>query len=247
LFLRLWVVFVAVFFSLSDSKLIPYVLPALPALALLIGSQPASVLRGEVCRAAILMLIAAVALAVAAVSLPDWLSPSDRRPYFLALARPAWQIAAVLAVSGGFVLASRRREATLGAVVLGAGGSLATVLLMRAAAAVAPIYSGVGLAAAIPPMQRELPIYSVATYDQTLPFYLRRTVSLVAYRGELDYGLRHASAGEARDLQGFLAHWANTPQAFAVMEKPMFDELQAQGVAMREVSRDAHRVLVARP
>ena len=35
LFLRFWVLFVLVFFSVSDSKLIPYILPAVPALALL--------------------------------------------------------------------------------------------------------------------------------------------------------------------------------------------------------------------
>src|SRR5208283_2182159 len=43
LFLWIWVVFVLAFFSLSDSKLIPYVLPAMPALALLIGGSPLSV------------------------------------------------------------------------------------------------------------------------------------------------------------------------------------------------------------
>jgi hypothetical protein len=31
------------------------------------------------------------------------------------------------------------------------------------------------------------------------------------------------------------------------MEQPMFDDLRARGVAMREVTRDAHRILVARP
>ncbi len=45
LFLWLWMVFVGVFFSLSDSKLIPYLLPAMPALALLIAASPVAVLR----------------------------------------------------------------------------------------------------------------------------------------------------------------------------------------------------------
>jgi 4-amino-4-deoxy-L-arabinose transferase-like glycosyltransferase len=37
LFLWIWVIFICVFFSLSDSKLMPYILPAIPALALLIA------------------------------------------------------------------------------------------------------------------------------------------------------------------------------------------------------------------
>ena len=34
--------------------------------------------------------------------------------------------------------------------------------------------------------------------------------------------------------------------AYAVMEKPMYEDLKNQGVPMREVGRDAIRVLVAR-
>ena len=60
-------------------------------------------------------------------------------------------------VSGAFVLAQRARDATRAAVFLGAGWCLAWLLLIRAAAVVAPIYSGVDLAAAFPPTQRDVP------------------------------------------------------------------------------------------
>jgi hypothetical protein len=36
------------------------------------------------------------------------------------------------------------------------------------------------------------------------------------------------------------------PEGFAVMEKSMFDDLEGEGVPMREVARDVRRVLVAR-
>jgi hypothetical protein len=81
---------------------------------------------------------------------------------------------------------------------------------------------------------------------------LRRTVTLVAYRGELDYGLRHASAAILGGGAGFasvaqfLVHWSRAGEAFAVMDTEMFDELTARGMQMRILSRDAHRVLVAR-
>ena len=42
LFLIIWAVFVLMFFSASDSKLIPYILPMFPAVALLIGESLAS-------------------------------------------------------------------------------------------------------------------------------------------------------------------------------------------------------------
>jgi hypothetical protein len=44
----------------------------------------------------------------------------------------------------------------------------------------------------------------------------------------------------------FAARWTQESNAFAVMEKPMFEELKRRQVPMREVARDAGRVLAAR-
>jgi hypothetical protein len=114
---------------------------------------------------------------------------------------------------------------------------------MRGAAAVAPIYAGVPLTRAVVPA--DATVYSVGTYDQTLPFYWRRTVQLVAYRGELDYGLRREPRAEI-SLPQFLERWSAEPGSFAVMERTMFDTLKSQGIPMREIARNATRVLVAR-
>ena len=246
LFLWLWVAFVCVFFSLSDSKLIPYVLPALPALALLIAALPPAAQHRELSVAVLLTLLAAGVLAVAGVYWRRIIPPSERSPYFWLLAQPLLEVAAILAVSAAFVWVNRGRETPRGWVFIGAGWCLAVLSLMRAAALVAPAYSGAGLAAALDAADRAHPLYSVATYDQTLPFYLRRTVTLVAYRGELDYGLRHAPGAEIAGIDEFLAVWSADRPAFAVMEWSMFDTLKDRGVPMRELARDLHRVLVAR-
>jgi hypothetical protein len=120
------------------------------------------------------------------------------------------------------------------------------LLLIRAAALVAPIYSGVDLAAALPAADRDAPFYSVGTYDQTLTFYLRRTVTLVRYRGELDYGLRKRPAAEIADEAEFVRLWSAQPRAFAVMEKSMVGELKSRGMPMRVVAENVAHVLVAR-
>jgi hypothetical protein len=111
---------------------------------------------------------------------------------------------------------------------------------------VAPIYSGVNLAAGIPAAERGAPVYSVATYDQSLTFYLQRPVTVVRYRGELDYGLRRAPDAGIADEEEFLRRWSLQSQAFAVMEKSMFDELKRRRVPMRLVVEDVNRVLAAR-
>jgi 4-amino-4-deoxy-L-arabinose transferase-like glycosyltransferase len=246
LFLWIWIAFVCVFFSLSDSKLIPYILPAMPALALLIAATPADTLRRDVLFTALFTLLAGAALAAASIYGSRLLVSTDRNHYFLMLAKPLVQISALLAVSGTFVLFQRRRHLTRAAVFLGVGWCLAGLLLMRAAAVVAPVYSGVVLARALGAIPRDEPLYSVGTYDQTLPFYSQRTLTLVAYRGELDFGLRHDPQLEIPNVADFIGQWQNVPQGYAVMETTMFDDLKIRGVPMREVARDVHRVLVAR-
>lgn len=246
LFLWIWVVFVGVFFSLSDSKLMPYILPLLPALALLISTLPAGQLRRDYMITAILTLVAGLGLGWASLHWPSAVAASDRSVYFLPLAKSVGQMGLLLAVSGAFVLLRSRRDATHAAVFLGAGWCLAWLTLIRAAAVVAPIYSGVNLAAALPLAERSAPIYSVATYDQSLTFYLRRAVTLVAYRGELDYGLRRTPGAEITDVEEFLRLWSSQTQAYAVMEKSMFDRLKSRAVPMRLVAADVNRVLVAR-
>lgn len=245
-FLWVWVVFVLAFFSFSDSKLIPYVLPALPALALSIGALPPATVRRDGHAAAWLALLLGAALAAAALRLPQLVPASERSAYFLALEQPLLRIAALVALSALFVLLRRERDGAGNAVFLGTGWCLGVLLLMRAAAAVAPIYSGERLAAALPAGSVGAPVYSVGTYDQTLPFYWQRTVILAAYRGELDFGLRHRQGGEIATLDELLPAWSAAGEAFAVMEVEMFDRLKQRGVPMRELGRDTRRVLVAR-
>jgi 4-amino-4-deoxy-L-arabinose transferase-like glycosyltransferase len=246
LFLWIWVVFIGVFFSLSDSKLIPYILPLMPALALLIAALPAPALERDFLFTAILTLIAGVGLGSASLSWASVIASSDRSAYFLPLAKPLGQVALLLSVSGAFVLVQRARGATRAGVFLGVGWCLAWLLLIRAAALVSPLYSGVALAAALTGQDRGAPIYSVGTYDQSLTFYSRRTVTLVGYRGELDYGLRKAPGAEIADAAEFLRRWSSPTQAFAVMERTMFNDLKGRGVPMRLVAENAKRVLVAR-
>ncbi len=274
LFLWIWIVFIGVFFSLSDSKLMPYILPAMPALAWSIAAFPAPSLERDFQFTAMLTLLAGIGLGIASLNWPRVVASSDRSAYFLPLAKPVGQVALLLAASGAFVLVRRAPEAaraatpavtematravmeagtravmepgTRAGVFLGVGWSLSWLLLIRAAALVAPIYSGVDLASAIPAADRDAPLYSVATYDQTLPFYLRRTVTLVAYRGELDFGLQHAPGAEIADVADFVRQWSAQSRAFAVMEKTMFETLASRGVPMRLVAQNVTRVLVAR-
>ncbi|HLW23005.1 MAG TPA: glycosyltransferase family 39 protein [Steroidobacteraceae bacterium] len=244
-FLWLWVLFVAVFFSFSDSKLIPYLLPALPPLALLIGALPEERLRTDLTRTALLMLGAAVLCALLGLFGPSHLAPSERNACFAALGPALLRIAPLLGVTALYALTQRRRGPLRAALFLAAGWCLAALWLGQAASAVAPIYSGIGIVRALPSVPPGVPVYSVATYDQTLPFYWNRTVALVQYRGELDYGLKR-DPGAMMALAEFEIRWQAAPSAYAVMDRGTFESLGLQGLPMRELTHTVRRVLVAR-
>ena len=250
LFLWIWVVFVGVFFSLSDSKLMPYILPAMPPLAILIAALPAATLKRDFLITAALTAIAGLALLFASFNWPALVASSDRSAYLLPLAKPVREIAALLIVTGAFVLVLRARDpardATRAGMFLGAGWCLAWLLIVRGAALMAPIYSGIDLAAVFPPGERDAPLYSVGTYDQSLPFYLRRTVTLVKFRGELDYGLNRAPNLGVADIDEFISLWSAQTQAYAVMDIGTFKNLTERGVPMRNLGQNVQRVLVAR-
>jgi 4-amino-4-deoxy-L-arabinose transferase-like glycosyltransferase len=245
LFLWLWVVFILLFFSISNSKLMPYILPALPALALLMARLPVQRAERDLKWTAMLTVVAGLAIGWAAFDWPHVLSHSARAQYFLPLAPALKETAAILTLTGALA-ALQRSDTTRTTVFLGVGWCLAWLLVVRAAAWVAPIYSGVGLAAALPAAARNEPIYSIGDYDQSLTFYLRRPVTLVRFRGELDYGLQKSGIPVLSSLEEFVARWSAQANAYAVMRKGTFDELTSRGVPMRIVAENAVKVLVAR-
>jgi 4-amino-4-deoxy-L-arabinose transferase-like glycosyltransferase len=245
-FLWLWVVFTCVFFSISDSKLVPYILPCMPALALLLSMTSEQTLRRDCIITVALTLLFALVLAVAWLRWPQLIASSHRQEYFLPLANSLGVMAALLGLSGLFVVARRPFELPQALLVLGVGWCLSWLLLMRAAAFVAPIYSGLDLARSLPDSARDAPLFSVGTYDQTLPFYLQRQVTLVHFRGELDYGLNKQPEAAIPQLSDFIAQWEASAEAYAIMEKTMFDELKRQNVPIRQLARSADRVMAAR-
>jgi 4-amino-4-deoxy-L-arabinose transferase-like glycosyltransferase len=245
LFLWIWVIFICLFFSISDSKLMPYILPAMPAVAVLIAAIPSPTLKRDLLITGILTTAGALALGAASFELPRLIPASGNRPYFLLLAKPVREAAALLLLSGVFVWVQGARDATHAGVVLGVGWCLAVLVLMRSATLIAPIYSGIDLAAALPAADRDAPLYSIRTYDQSVAFYLQRTVMLVGYRGELDYGLGKAPDREITEDE-FLTTWNSPSQAYAVMDQRTFSTFKERGIPMRTVGQTVGRVLVAR-
>ena len=244
--LWIWCVFVLVFFSLSSSKLAPYILPMFPPLVLLaVSGQSLRSARGLQLSVAILVLFALVLLAA---SLAPTLASKD--PTVMQIihdVRPAvlLYVVATLATAG-FAWRAIARQRFDHAVLGIAAASFLGLALLFGTVGHEPLRSGRTLAEHIPAeLAAHAPIFSVQTYDQTLPFYLRRAMILADTRGELDYGLRHAPEA-GLDMPGFEKRWLESPQAVAIMPLRSCSELSARGLPMRVLGQDERRIAVSR-
>ncbi|MFA9216718.1 MAG: hypothetical protein ACEQSK_06395, partial [Sphingomonadaceae bacterium] len=92
-------------------------------------------------------------------------------------------------------------------------------------------------------------IYSVGTYEQSLTFYLRRTVILVDYWDEFTFGLRQQPELSIPTFDGFVVQWNEQTQrgvkAVAIMDNEDYAKFKASGLPMRVIAEDTRRVVVA--
>lgn len=247
--LWVWAVFVVVFFSVSDSKLVTYILPAVPALALLCSRRDARS-DGRLLNVAVaLSSLAAIAIAVyalhggaasAAAPLADSIAAAFHTP-LLAMAG----ILAIACAIATQALLRRRFASALAALCL--GWFVANALLLAGGSPGDRFFSSRGLARVV--LQRadaHDPIFSIGCYDQTLTFYLRRPVTLVAYRGELDLGLTQEPQLGIDTLAQFSSRWRSLNQGYAVMHASTFAALAASGLPLQEITRTPTMVLISR-
>lgn len=241
-FLWVWSVVVFVFFSLSDSKLIPYILPLFPALALLMASADKEQLQRDLRATSSGVIATGFVLLLGAAILPQLLHDPVRAPYFVELRLPLFAMGLVM-LAGGWIARGRGEPAA----PIGVTAYLCVVILLASSRLVAPLYSGASLAAqishAIMPGTR---IYAVRTYDQTLPFYLGRTMTLVDTRGELDFGLTLEPQKSLASLEDFVVRWRRELDALAVLEPDTYALLQRQALPMVVRARTPERLIVSR-
>lgn len=253
--LAAWCVFVMVFFSASDSKLIPYILPVIPALALLCAGRRDGDSRGSLLAGAFLSLAAALAMLVYASG--GWNRVESME--LLMRIRPMLMGTGVVLGAGALagaacaLKARPRAEAAAfaGLTALCGAWFLGSAGILVAANGAQALYSAKDVAlelrrASAPAGLAGVPVFAVQAYQQSLPFYLRRTVTLVDYRDEFDLGLTQNPHDGIATLQQFGRVWQELGAGFAVMRPGTRDRLSGLGVPMREVAQFPERVIVSR-
>lgn len=246
-----WCVFILLFFSASQSKLMPYILPMIPAVALLIGRTLDEIGMPAMQRhfqfTAVLLLTVAIALPFAR-NLPAvaaMLGTTVRAEYYGVLTL-AVATAALLGLGASGLL--RRKAMLSGSFVMAIAGLALAQIASAGQQVLTAERSTADIAAAVRPgLRARTNIYCVEDYEQTLTFYLRRPCTLVAYRGELDFGLRQEPWRGIDTVAEFTARWRQDKDAVAIMQPPTYERLAREGLPMRLIYRGFSKVAVGKP
>ncbi len=262
-FALVWAGFVFAFFSVSGSKLPSYILPMFPPLALVIGWLLLRLDRGLLFRLILPLAAAGVAMALLAwLAYPRLAAPfaDDRQPVEALLRFGIYvQLGLTAAAAGGVIaLAALRRpggRARFVAIAALALSTLATTqlvvagldsfrttrsaydILQQAAASV-----GDGPALDSP----AVPFYQLRMYDQTVPFYLRRTTTVVEFEDELGLGITAEPWRAIPSVAAWAPVWEALTAGYAILPPNDLPALAALGVPFHVLARDTRRVIVSR-
>jgi 4-amino-4-deoxy-L-arabinose transferase-like glycosyltransferase len=251
-FLLLWAALPFAFFSLSDSKLIPYILPVLPPLALLLGS---SIARAWARAAAPARAALRLGLALGVLFAAFWLALPRLNPGSASIAAAVKQFdGAYFVLAGAWLVAgvapwvaARRGYGRLAWLALGAGAAL---LVLSLDLGLSHLDAGRSVKVPALALKRHLApgdeVVAFREYFQDLPVYLERRVTVVDWKGELEFGARveDTSAWMIDDAE-FRRRWAGPRTVYLMASHANYKALRAGPPGpMCQVDSDA-RVVIA--
>lgn len=248
-----WIVFITLFFTKSNSKLPGYILPVFPAVALLIGHYlDVGTRRSRIVTAALAALFGVALLITVPFMEKIAKHPGEAAMY---AAYQPWVLAAgiVLLIGGCLALLyARQMLRDLFVVALAVAGFGATELMLVGFEPIARARAGTAMLPALKAagaMDPRVKVFSIDHYEQSITFYLGRTVTLVAYLDEFEFGQQQQPELAIPTLPPFIALWRSDATAgvrdIAITYPDMVAKLQRQGVPLRVIAADSRRVVIA--
>lgn len=247
--LLIWTVFIFFFFSISGSKLPSYILPIFPSIALLIALQLEKLPTKSLQVTAILLALLGLVAVFLVHKLPTATTDTYAMPLYKA-AMPWSYVAALVALIGGGLalwLAKRNQQWTI--VTLAVAGFLAGQAAFLATSQWGDYSAGIKHVAAIQAeLTPETTIYTVGKYEQSLPFYLQRTLVMVEHADELEFGLGIQPELWIPKREDFVQQWrdksAKGQVAIAILRPELYPEFVQQQLPMRIIGQDPKRIIV---
>ncbi len=250
-FLVIWTVFIILFFSKSQSKLIPYILPVFPACAVLIGRYLSAVWDGRTAwsRPGIIGFgVTVLLLGIAVLMIPTPKNQPDLAAYM-----PILRLTAGIPLLLGSVsifLALKRGSARMAFGCI----ALTLVALLTAIGFGGGTFnkaSSIEFANLLKPvLKADDRVYSVGFYSQDLPVYLNRLISVVDYEGELAFGIQsepEVSGPRFLSKESFAEQWKQPGDAYALVRLSAFKKwLTPMGLDYEIMDKSARFVLIKR-
>lgn len=245
-FALIYSVFLLLFFSKSGSKLPGYILPMFPVLALVIGSY----LRAAEPKRLSWLVLPVFPLALWG-AYAAWIAPAARKDEFsrhLYADMSVWVVAAALAIAiaaiASFGLLRSQRKWP-GVLVLSIGTIIGIELIERGYEQISPLQSGFALSESVKQhLKTETRLYSVGNYEQSLPFYLKRTLTLVDYVDEFDMGQKSEPQKWIAKTSDFPAAWNAPGPAIAIIPPRDVDKMRALGIDFEVIHMDPRRAAI---
>lgn len=245
LFLLLWAALIFLFFSASSSKLVPYILPVVPALSILIGVVISSVIDGEPSpclvpakiAGGIFFILGTAAIIYPLVTRHPWVHEMD-----------GLLLGAIAAIIGASALVGVRKRSSVlifGSLVM-TTYALTLVAPQQILPDVAKRKSVKRLATIVKEQAGPDALVVGYGYDQGLPFYAARRVIVVGGPGELEFGskLGDQSAWFLTPSQ-FKDEWDGLYPVYAILHQTDLNALQKMATTpVTELGREGKNILI---
>lgn len=228
-----------VFFSLSESKLAPYILPLFPPLAAVVGvhvADSATFLRTIARVIGVLMPILAVGFFVY----------SQKHFGYIPTAAVPWVASAAVAGVYGVIATWKRGAWIPGAAWAMAASAILGWQCLLSAYSELPEKSAAKLVMTVKSqITARTELFSVGQYRETLSPYLGRTLTLVEFEGELEFGLTEEPQKKV-SAAAFLARWASSKDAVVFIPPALLEGWQSRGLQGRVIGGDNQTLVVSR-
>lgn len=228
IFLFIWIIAIYVFYTFSNSKLIPYILPIFPPLAMLMGNYFATNLQRnkswQIDLGFYTLLVINLILGIGAITATFILNFNEQ-----AFTKQSLYLVAIIMIINALItiMAYRRRGFILGFITI----VIATSILWLYVSPTITTINRQSIKPLITVIQQKLKpedeVICYGAYYQDAPFYLQRTLTLVNYLGELEFGTKHQDTKSwIIDQKTFLERWQSNQTIYVIAREDYYPTLQ---------------------
>jgi 4-amino-4-deoxy-L-arabinose transferase-like glycosyltransferase len=245
LFLLIWAAVIFIFFSLSQSKLIPYILPTVPPLSLLIGNYLAQSPRAKGFQRGLLFLLPLTIL----ISIAVWIAL-----HFFTASNPSlmktemWGMFIISIIGACLAYWIYHWRGTIAACATIAMTNALILLILMAVIPLIDMGSIVPLTNILQPRLKPTDeVVSYHNYYQDMPLYLQRRVTIVDWQNELTFGMEHQDTKQWMiDDATFWQRWQSPQTLYMIATQKIYHlQLLHKNVTMHLLGQTEHDVLLS--